>query len=414
MTRFACPLAVAVLALPALAFAQAAKPAAAPPKPAADEPRLEKYSAAKAAEFLDAVGGDWTQKRQCGTCHTNYPYIMARAVLRDIPGETPGQVRWFFDHRVLNWDMKFRLTAAADEKLRKDAVPEGVVKSVAALHGKPFADEAGFVAAVSNLITAEETAAHKAAIVKHGAWATAKPRWDAEVVSTAVVLAFDDSVRWDKLSEPARKALDRMWKVQKADGSWGWLKCDWPPYEHDDYFGAVFAAVGAGVAPEGYAQGESAKAGVAKLRGYLTKTPPPDLHHKTFLLWASVKLDGLMTAEQKQAAIKELLAAQRDDGGWSLPGLGTYKRRDGSPNDRNAPSDGYGTGLAVFVLRQAGLPADNDAIKKGAAWLGREQRASGRWWTRSLNNDGAHYISNAGTAWAVMALKACEPAKGAE
>jgi squalene-hopene/tetraprenyl-beta-curcumene cyclase len=90
--------------------------------------------------------------------------------------------------------------------------------------------------------------------------------------------------------------------------------------------------------------------------------------------------------------------------------MGAYKRRDGSPNDRNAPSDGYGTGLAVFVLRQAGLSADHDAVRKGAEWLRREQRASGRWWTRSLNNDGAHYISNAGTAFAVMALRACEPA----
>jgi squalene-hopene/tetraprenyl-beta-curcumene cyclase len=37
-------------------------------------------------------------------------------------------------------------------------------------------------------------------------------------------------------------------------------------------------------------------------------------------------------------------------------------------------------------------------------------RVSGRWFTRSLNADRAHCITNAGTALAVMALKACEVA----
>jgi squalene-hopene/tetraprenyl-beta-curcumene cyclase len=36
------------------------------------------------------------------------------------------------------------------------------------------------------------------------------------------------------------------------------------------------------------------------------------------------------------------------------------------------------------------------------------QRESGRWFTRSLSNDRHHYIANAGTAYAVMALTACD------
>ena len=32
------------------------------------------------------------------------------------------------------------------------------------------------------------------------------------------------------------------------------------------------------------------------------------------------------------------------------------------------------------------------------------QRESGRWYTRSLNNDKAHYITHAGTAFSVLAL----------
>ena len=83
------------------------------------------------------------------------------------------------------------------------------------------------------------------------------------------------------------------------------------------------------------------------------------------------------------------------------------KRRDGSPNPKDGQSDGYATGLVVYVLRQAGIPSDDPAIRKGVAWLKQNQRESGRWFTRSLNNDKAHYIANAGTGFAMMTLAAC-------
>ena len=56
------------------------------------------------------------------------------------------------------------------------------------------------------------------------------------------------------------------------------------------------------------------------------------------------------------------------------------------------------------MLRQAGLAADDPAVVKGVAWLKANQRESGRWYTRSLNNDKHHYITHAGTAFAVLAL----------
>src|SRR5207248_4942315 len=98
------------------------------------------------------------------------------------------------------------------------------------------------------------------------------------------------------------------------------------------------------------------------------------------------------------------------DGGWSLPSLGSRKRHDGKPNDRGAPSDGYATGLVLYVLRQAGVHATDGPVVRGVKWLKANQRASGRWFTRSLNADEGHSISHAGTAYAVMALKACEAA----
>ena len=116
-----------------------------------------------------------------------------------------------------------------------------------------------------------------------------------------------------------------------------------------------------------------------------------------------------MSKVDRHATLAELLERQRADGGWNLPSLGDWNRRDGSPNDQaNAASDGYATGLVVYVLRQAGLPPSHEAIRRGVTWLKSNQRQSGRWYTRSVNNDKYHFISHAGSAYAVMALRACD------
>jgi squalene-hopene/tetraprenyl-beta-curcumene cyclase len=233
-----------------------------------------------------------------------------------------------------------------------------------------------------------------------------KPKGEAYIVSTAFALAFNDAQQTGKLHDATKAALERMWSVQRKTGDWKWLKCDWPPLEHDDYYGATLAALAVGYAPGDYAKTDNAKAGVEKLKDYFRKTPPPDLHHTAMLLWAATKLDGLMTADEKKKAIESLKAKQRKDGGWSLPSLGEYKRHDEAktPNDPNSPSDGYGTGFVTFVLLQAGEKPNSDTIVASVKWLKANQRESGRWYTRSLSNDKAHFIANAGTAFAVLAL----------
>jgi squalene-hopene/tetraprenyl-beta-curcumene cyclase len=233
-------------------------------------------------------------------------------------------------------------------------------------------------------------------------------RSPAYVVVTAVGLAMHDAATTGKLHPSTRKLLDHMWTLQQPDGAWNWIKCNWPPLEHDDYYGAVLAAVAVGRAPGDYARSKSARAGLEKLKGYLRKNEAPNLHHRAYLLWASLKIEGLMKKEQRERTIKDLLALQKADGGWSLASLGDWKGHDGRDNDTAAPSDGYGTGLVVYLLRQAGLPAGHPALKKGAGWLRSNQRVSGQWFTRSLNVDRGHYISHTGTAFALLALKACE------
>src|SRR5205807_911467 len=75
-------------------------------------------------------------------------------------------------------------------------------------------------------------------------------------------------------------------------------------------------------------------------------------------------------------------------------------------------SDGYATGFAVYVARQAGVPAADPALRRGVDWLKRHQRASGRWFTPSQAWHTQHRIANAGTAFAVLALHACGEVPG--
>ena len=347
MTRCPRPCVLVVLAVGLLAglpwvtgWGQETKAPAKPQPTVPDEPLAERLSLTRAAEYLDGVNHDWLATKNCGTCHTTYPFLMARPALKDTPHATEKKVRDFFEDRAANWDTK-------------------------------------------------------------------KPRWPTEVVATASILAYHDAHTTGKLHPVTRKALDRMWTLQRPNGTWDWLKCAWPPSEHDDYYGVLIAALGAGIAPERYAESDAAQDGLKRVRQYLKSTPAPTLHHQAILLWVSSYINDLLTPEQRAATVEELLARQRPDGGWSLPSLGDWKWKHGRPNDPlMAESDGYATGLVLFILSQTGRKSEEPAIKKGLHWLTQNQRVSGRWFTQSYNDNKQHYITNAGTAYAVMALRA--------
>ena len=234
-------------------------------------------------------------------------------------------------------------------------------------------------------------------------WSQSGPRWDAEVVMSAAVLAMNDAATTGQLHASTRKALDRMWTVQREDGGFSWLKCGWPPMESDDDFGIPMAALALGAAPENYRDTPAAQSGLAKLREYLDKHPAPTLHHQAMLLWPERYGVKLLSAEAQQSTINQLLALQKSDGGWNAATLGDWKRGDGTAQDVES-SDGYGTGFVLFILQQASPREAAGPIERGQAWLKANQRASGRWHARSLNKDSKHYLSHAATAFSIMAL----------
>ncbi|HUT89376.1 MAG TPA: prenyltransferase/squalene oxidase repeat-containing protein [Thermoguttaceae bacterium] len=225
-------------------------------------------------------------------------------------------------------------------------------------------------------------------------------------VMAASVLAQNDALTTGKLHPTTRKALDRMWTMQREDGGFDWMKYNQPPSEIDDHYGVTMAAIGVGAAPDGYADTPAAKAGLDKIRRYFEANPPAHLHHRAMKLLASLHVEGIMTEPERRQVVEDLFALQKPDGGWGVVTLGNWERSDDKPRDMQS-SDGYGTGFAVYVLRQAGVPADDPRIQKGIAWLKSHQRASGRWFTRSMWKDSKHYITHDGTAYAILALAEC-------
>jgi hypothetical protein len=87
----------------------------------------------------------------------------------------------------------------------------------------------------------------------------------------------------------------------------------------------------------------------------------------------------------------EVFAAQAEEGGWDLPSLGptgqgrdAWKRATAYP--QGARGDGAATGLAVYVLKRAGVARDDPKLLAGVRWLLRSQdRTEGTWPTIYLN-----------------------------
>lgn len=144
-----------------------------------------------------------------------------------------------------------------------------------------------------------------------------------------------------------------------------------------------------------------------QVRAWLVKTPAKDNEERVFRLF------GLQAAEapaaEIESAAKELLAKQREDGGWA-------QLDDGEPQTA-VESDAYATGTALVALHDAGnLKIDDPAYQRGLAWLLKAQQDDGSWrvTTRSkpiqayfetgFPHGKDQFISTAGSAWATWAL----------
>jgi len=236
-----------------------------------------------------------------------------------------------------------------------------------------------------------------------------------ESVFSALVLAMRDA-QAGQMSAEGRAAFANMWalqmKTQEFSGAWAWINFHYEPWEspNSPYFGASMAAVAVGTAPEGYASTPAIADNLKLLREYFKReSDKQNLFNRVMGLWASTKVENLLTREQQQAIVGDALQKQQADGGWSTASLGAYQRVDKTEVDTK--SDGYATGLVTLALQSAGVRASDPRVAKGLAWLRANQnRETGQWTAvsvnknRDLNSDIGKFMSDAATAYAVLAL----------
>jgi hypothetical protein len=141
-------------------------------------------------------------------------------------------------------------------------------------------------------------------------------------------------------------------------------------------------------------------------------------------LWAATKWPGLLAPAEQKSIIDSVLGRQQPDGGWGLSSLGWTWRglslhslinlwMHSNDSPMAGKSDGYATGLIVFVLGQAGVPRGDAHLQRGRSWLLRNQNQSeGLWPGYSLVNrrdpsyGTGRFMNDAATAYAVLALTA--------
>lgn len=164
-------------------------------------------------EFSSADRGEGATKTSCISCHTLFPYALARPVLRKLAGNnTPTD----YEKKLIDQTRK-RVEAWAE----LDAPTFGLLYA--------FSDQ------------------------------KKKESRGTEAILNAVILSFDDSYQGRMTpSDATKRAFDNLWKVQIQaggdKGAWDWLDFRLEPWESKGarYFGAALAAVAVASAPGYY------------------------------------------------------------------------------------------------------------------------------------------------------------------
>ncbi len=186
---------------------------------------------------------------------------------------------------------------------------------------------------------------------------------------------------------------------QMPDGRWVGNGVNRPPIEYSSISHTAIAAGGLISYPLPGRRDEM-KESLRRARQWLLAAQPKSAEERGMRLMGLVWTDAGRSSIQ--AAIREIRANQNAGGGW--------------PQLARAEPDAYATGLSLYALHVAGVPAADEAYRKGVAFLLGNQYQDGTWLVKTHSFPlqryfesgfpyGRHqWISTAATSWAALAI----------
>ncbi|WP_395730223.1 prenyltransferase/squalene oxidase repeat-containing protein [Prosthecobacter sp.] len=334
----------------------------------ADEPKVKAFgpeTIKAAAKYLDDGAICWVREKTCVNCHTTGPYLSERPALSKQLGMPLEEVL-----------ADFVKTVPAEVKPQKETEKDGI---------KYYG----------------------------GSWSS---------IWRSMGLAEWDKHVTGKLSAHTERSLQEMLARQSANGSfvsYGEVEI---PHITTDFELTLQAARAATTAPGWLAGLKDAEllARIEKMKSWLRDAQPKNDFDRILRLQLAHYMPDLVPQTQRDAALALLSSKQHADGGWSLRDMSAvgdwhFKMSDtvvklinGLPDVAKPESDAYMTAVAIVLMRQSNIPAGDERIQRGLAWLKQEQRVSGRWWMQSLYRGNYSYITYIATAQALKALALCD------
>jgi squalene-hopene/tetraprenyl-beta-curcumene cyclase len=334
--------------------------------PAADEPKVQTFNAdtvRAAVKYLDDGAMCWVREKSCVNCHTTGPYMAERPALMKLLGKPKDEVLADF-------------IGSIPDKPSEESEKNGV---------KYFP---GSYMSVWRTVGLAE--------------------WDQHIT--------------EKLSENTERSLRDMMMRQSDDGSFiTYGEVEIPHIT--THFELTLQAARAVTAAPGWLAGlkdEDLLRRVSKMKDFLRESKPRNDYERVLRLQLTDYMPELVPPTERAAAIQLLSQKQLPDGGWSLRRMSdtrnwshlmtdtVIKLIEGQPDAASPNSDPYMTAFAIVLMRQIDIPANDERIRRGIAWLKREQRVSGRWWMQSLYRGNYQYITYIATCQALKALALCD------
>lgn len=332
------------------------------PAATADEPKVKAFSAATvraAAKYLDDGALAWVRERNCVACHTTGAYMMERPGLTAFLGKPHEEVLADFVNSI------------------PDKLPEP--KKDGEVTYVPLADRSVW----RSLGLAE---------------------WDKHVTG--------------RLAESTDRSLRDMLLRQSSDGGFHVLGEVEIPYVTTDFELTVQAARAITAAPGWLAslKDPDLVQRIERMKAFLRDTKPRNDYERALRLELAGLMPELVAKEERDAIVAMLWSKQKADDGWSTRSMSdTLNWRtpmsdkviqliQSQPDAADPGSDPYMTGFAIVLLRSHGVPAADERLQRGLAWLKGEQRVSGRWWMQSLYRGNYQFTTYIATAQAMKAL----------